>query len=88
MGRASNISGLNKHISDIGSEVTQREREPSRVENALMTKVKVDGNRNGWSCAIANKSCQKNHHTSPTVVINVSFVPLRKKESSPYVFPY
>ena len=34
-------------------------REPSRVENALMTKVKVDGNRNGWSCAIANKSCQK-----------------------------
>lgn len=35
------------------------ERQPSSVENALMTKVNVDGNRNGWSCAIANKSCQK-----------------------------
>ena len=32
---------------------------PSSVEKALITKVKVDGKRNGWSCAIANKSCHK-----------------------------
>lgn len=31
---------------------------PSRVENALITNVKVDGNRKGWSVAIENKSCK------------------------------
>lgn len=35
----------------------EREKEPSSVENALSTKVKVEGNLNGWSVAIANKSC-------------------------------
>ena len=48
------------------------EREPSRVENALKTKVNVDGNRNGWSCAIANKSCHKEINTSNRITYYIN----------------
>lgn len=49
-------------MSNIFDKRIEREREevPSSVENALMTNVKVDGKRNGWSCEIANKSCHRN----------------------------
>lgn len=57
-----NTCKMNEHkkvrlVKDFEKRKREREEVPSSVENALMTNVKVDGKRNGWSCEIANKSC-------------------------------
>ena len=49
------------------------ERTPSRVENALITNAKVDGNRKGWCVATENRQ-QK---LSPDLVIDSTNYPKR-----------